>query len=202
MPYDPHRHPRRSIRLNRYDYTQPGAYFITVVTHEQACLFGEAVDGRMRLDQYGEIVREEWLQTAILRPRVIVDQFIVMPNHIHGIIMLTDDHGGATFQRAPTVERFGTPTSDSIPTIVRLFKSATTIRINTHRSTPGAPVWQRNYYGHIIRNENAAERIREYTVLNSLRWALDRENPTAASLDDFDRWLDAQGHIPIPGVTR
>lgn len=185
-----------------YDYTQPGAYFVTIVTHEQARLFGEVVDGKMRLNQYGEIVREECLQTAILPLRVIVDQFIVMPNHIHAIIMSTDDHGKGTLQRAPTVERLGTPTSDSFPTIVRLFESATTKRINTHRATPGAPVWQRNCYEHVIRNEDAAERIREYIVSNPLRWALDRENPAAASLDDFDRWLDAQGHIPIPGVTK
>ena len=219
MPYNSEKHHRRSIRLKGYDYTQPGAYFITIVTQNRASILGEVVDGETRLNEHGEIVREEWLQTAILRPRVILDQFIVMPNHIHGIIMLTDDHGRGTLQRAPTqraptqrapnMERFGKPTSDSIPTIVRLFKSATTKRINEMRGLPGSPVWQRNYYKHIIRNVGAGSepaptlhRIREYILTNPLRWAVDRENPAAASLDHFDRWLDAQGDIPIREATR
>ncbi|MGQ9494511.1 MAG: transposase, partial [Anaerolineae bacterium] len=108
----------------------------------------------------------------------------------------------APTQRALTMERFGKPTSDSIPTIVRLFKSATTKRINEMRGLPGSPVWQRNYYEHIIRNEESLHRIREYILTNPLRWAVDRENPAAASLDHFDRWLDAQGDIPIREATR
>jgi REP element-mobilizing transposase RayT len=104
----------------------------------------------MRLNELGEIVRDEWLKTAQLRPRVVLDAFVVVPNHIHGIFVLADRRG--TLQRAPTTfERFGKPTSDSIPTIVRLFKSTNTRRINQYRGTPGAPVWQRNYYEHIIR---------------------------------------------------
>ena len=178
MPYDPEKHHRRSIRLKGYDYAQPGAYFVTICTQHRACLFGAVVDGEMRLNELGRIVRDEWLKTAKLRPRVVLDEFVVMPNHVHGIIMVVDDDGGrGTLQRAPTIERFGKSTSDSIPTIVRLFKSATTRRINQHRGTPGTLVWQRNYYEHIIRNEQTLNRIRRYIVENPLRWHLDRENP-------------------------
>lgn len=145
--FDPERHHRRSIRLSGYDYSQEGAYFLTIVARNRACLFGKVVDGEMRLNDVGLIVQEEWMKTAVLRPRVVLDEFVVMPNHIHGIIMLVDDCRGTfqraptmqrapTTQRAPTVEQFGKPTSDSIPTIVRLFKSATTKRINEHRGPP------------------------------------------------------------------
>ncbi|MGQ9855011.1 MAG: transposase [Candidatus Oleimicrobiaceae bacterium] len=196
MKYNPERHRRRSIRLRGYDYSQPGAYFLTVVAHERQCLFGTMVDEEIRLSEYGVIVREEWLRTAILRPRVVLDEFVIMPNHIHGIIVLSDDGGMGTLQRAPTtqraptVEQFGKPTSDSIPTIVRLFKSATTKRINEMRGTPGTPLWQRNYYEHVIRSDESLNKIRQYIATNPLRWTMDRENPNRSAMDEFDQWLD------------
>lgn len=177
---------RRSIRLQGYDYTQDGAYFITICAHERACSFGDIVDGVMRLNALSKIVHEEWLKSAILRPRVMLGEFVVMPNHIHGVIMLTNGgdtmSGRGTLQRAPTttvttVERFGKPVSNSIPTIIRLFKSATTKRINEQRNTPCAPVWQRNYYEHIVRNDGDLRRIREYIVNNPAQWNSDRQNP-------------------------
>ncbi len=181
-PYDPERHHRRSIRLRGYDYTQPGAYFITIVTHERACLFGNVVNGAMQLNPLGEIVRAEWFKTAELRPSVQLDadEFVVMPNHIHGIIWIVDDVG-ARRRRAPTGEQFGKPVPGSIPTIVRAFKSAATKRINALRGTPGAPVWQRNYYEHVIRNDADLRHIRDYIQTNPARWALDSENPDGAS---------------------
>lgn len=169
---------RRSIRLKTYDYTQAGAYFVTVCTQDRACLFGDVVDGEMRLHVAGQIVHDEWTRSANMRPRITLDTFAVMPNHIHGIIVLRDSLG--TLQRAPTTERFGRPTSDSIPTIIRLFKSVTTKRINELRSTPAAPVWQRNYHEHIIRNEESLTRIRQYIADNPAQWESDRENPVGA----------------------
>jgi REP element-mobilizing transposase RayT len=195
---DIHRdHHRRSIRLRGYDYSQAGAYFITIVTQDRTCLLGDVVDGQMRLNEFGEIVREEWLRTAQMRSNVALDAFVIMPNHLHGIIILRDrtspDGGGTwqpapTFRRAPTVERFGKPTSNSIPTIVRLFKSATTKRINIARRMPTIAVWQRNYYEHIIRNESALGRIREYIETNPLQWAVDRENPRGHSRSAAEQW--------------
>ncbi len=154
-------------------------------------MFGSVVDGEMRLNEFGVAVREEWLRTAILRPRVVLGEFILMPNHIHGIIVLSDDGGRGTLQRAPTVEQFGKPTSDSIPTIVRLFKSATTKRINEMRGTPGSLVWQRNYCEHVMRNDESLNRICQYIATNPLRWAMDRENPNRSAIDESDPWLDS-----------
>jgi REP element-mobilizing transposase RayT len=158
-------------------------------------LFGEVTNGKMRLNRLGEIVHEEWFKTADMRANVELDAFVIMPNHIHGIIEIHADDRRGTLQRAPTkqrvptkqhphtIERFGKPTSNSIPTILRLFKSAVTKRINKMRGTPGLPVWQRNYYEHIIRNDDELARIREYIVDNPLKWELDRENPSAKSID-------------------
>ncbi len=187
MRFDPERHHRRSIRLPGYDYAQAGAYFVTIVTQGRECLFGQVVNGEMRLNDAGRIAQDEWLRTAVIRPRVTLDAFVIMPNHIHGIIALSD-HGRGTLQRAPTtddappdgaptVERFGKPTSDSIPTIIRLFKSATTKRINEMRHAPGVPAWQRNYYEHVIRDDASLNRIRRYIVDNPAQWADDDENP-------------------------
>ena len=130
MTYDPHKHHRRSIRLPGYDYTQPGAYFVTIVTHDRECLFGEVVDGQMRLNPFGEIVREEWFRTAVVRPYVMLapDEFVVMPNHIHGIIWIVgagdrghgDDGGdvdvfvGAQRRCAPTPPTPPPPTPHTV----------------------------------------------------------------------------------------
>jgi len=158
-----------------FAHTSSGAYFVTIVTHGRQCLFGAIVDGAMRLNEFGEIVCDEWLKTEIIRPRVQLDVFVIMPNHIHGIVIVNDVDGccRGTLQRAPTIEQFGKPTSDSIPTIIRLFKSATTKRINEYRNTPAVSVWQRNYYEHIIRNETEWQRIRQYIANNPIHWKND-----------------------------
>lgn len=198
MMYDPQKHHRRSIRLKGYDYTQPGAYFITICTQDRAHLFGEVVDREMRLNDAGRIVREEWFKTAQLRPYVRLDEneFVVMPNHVHGIIWIVDDVG-ATRRVAPTTDAAPHgPKSGSIGAIIGQFKSAATKSINALRGIPGAPGWQRNYYEHIIRDEDALNRIRAYILTNPLRWALDRENPARTGTDQFDTWLE--GLEPAP----
>lgn len=106
MRYDPEKHHRRSIRLKGYDYTQAGAYFVTICTHERECLFGEVINGQVRLSRWGEIVYEEWFRTAELRPyvRLYPDEFVVMPNHVHGIIWIvetTDSTTAGTGTAAP-----------------------------------------------------------------------------------------------------
>lgn len=182
MQFDSHNRYRRSIRLKGYDYSQPGAYFITICTHERISLFGETKNGFMELNELGEVIRTEWLKTATIRPNFTLDEWIIMPNHLHGIIVINNGRGTlprapGTQQRAPT-ERFGKPVSNSIPTIIRSFKSSSTKRINEERNLPFAPVWQRNYYEHVIRNENSLCRIREYIINNPSRWQYDSENPT------------------------
>ncbi len=184
MGIESRRHHRRSIRLKNYDYAQPGAYFVTVCTNRMTCLLGEIVDGAMKLNPIGEVVEEEWLKTPILRPNVGLDEYVVMPNHLHGIIMIMD-HGRGVLQYAPTTSRFNSP-SQTIGAIVRGFKSVVTKRINRMRDTPGQSVWQRNYYEHIIRSDKALNRIQEYIVYNPQRWHTDRYNPNRAGQDKFE----------------
>ncbi len=172
MPYNPDVHHRRSIRLKEYDYTQKGAYFITIVTYQREPLFGEIVDGVMQLNEWGEIARREWFKTAELRPFVELyeDEFVVMPNHAHGILWMNDDVG-AERRSAPT--DMPHVTAGSLGAIVRAYKSAVTYAINAARQTRGMVVWQRNYYEHIIRNDADLNRIRNYIVNNPLKWADD-----------------------------
>ncbi|MCD6169906.1 MAG: transposase [Candidatus Latescibacteria bacterium] len=193
MCYDPERHHRRSIRLKEYDYTQPGAYFVTICTYDRRYLFGRVVDGAMRLNLFGKIVRDEWFKTSQVRQNVVLypHEFVVMPNHIHGIVRIVDNIVGAQRRCAPTCRINVTP--GSLGAIVRAFKSAAARRINQIRNTFGQPVWQRNYYEHIIRNEGELNRIRGYIVNNPPRWHLDRENLERVGEDEFDRWLDNLG---------
>lgn len=181
--YNPEIHRRRSIRLKEYDYRRAaGAYFITICSWNNECLFGSILDGKMQLNENGQIVEGEWLQTGVVRPNVKLDTFVVMPNHIHGIIILNEDGGtiqsvvGATRRVAPTGRPMG-PVSGSIGAIIGQYKSIVTKRINKMRNTTWFNIWQRNYYEHIIRNENELNRIREYIRNNPARWAEDENNP-------------------------
>lgn len=168
MKYNPDIHHRRSIRLRGCDYTSGGAYFVTANTHARECLFGQIVDSDLRLSEYGKIALECWLDIPNHCPQADLDAFIVMPNHIHGILVLDDDPANSS--DAPAQERFGKPVAGSLPTIVRLYKAAVTRRINELRSGPGMPIWQRNYYEHIIRDDDALNRIRAYIITNPARW--------------------------------
>lgn len=168
-------HRRRSIRLKGYDYAQSGAYFVTICAWGKECVFGDVIEGNMYLNEFGKVVREEWLKTFDMRKNLVLDEYVVMPNHFHGIIIIADGRG--TLQCAPTYEKFGKPVSNSIPTVIRLFKSTTTKQINQLRQIPGMYLWQRNYYEHIIRNEYELKQAREYVINNPLQWQYDRENP-------------------------
>lgn len=201
MPYNPQQHQRRSIRLKGYDYTQAGAYFITICTGEQECLFGEVIDGLMCLNDCGRIVHREWGRLPARFKNIALDAFVVMPNHLHGIVLIMDesrDRGTTVGARqgisktlahkrpaAPlrgppqSVEQFGRPVPGSIPTIVRSYKSAVSFRIHRLRDTPTGPVWQRNYYEHVIRNEADLRRIQAYIKTNPARWMADRLHPGA-----------------------
>jgi putative transposase len=180
MTFNPYARQRRSLRLQGYDYAQNGAYFITICTHKKHNLFGEITSGEMQLNKPGIIVHEKWLKTATLRQYLELDEFIIMSNHVHGIIYLASSCRG-TARRAPA-EEFGKPVATSIPTIVRAYKSAVTKRINELRRTPSASVWQRNYYERVIRNENDLNQIREYIAYNPARWDEDEENPAQANM--------------------
>ena len=171
MPPQPRR--RRSLRLPGYDYTSPGAYFITAVTRHREPLFGEVVNGVMRLNAFGEIVWACWRDLPNHYPHVQLDVFVVMPNHIHGIIVLVDDGGGRGGSETHPYRHYR---HHGLPEIMRALKSFSARRINALRGTPGQPVWQRSYYKHIIRDEGALRRIRNYILTNPLRWENDRDN--------------------------
>lgn len=197
MNYNPEIHKRRSIRLKDYDYSQSGAYFITICSWNRECLFGDIVDGKMRLNELGHVVEKEWLQTSVVRANVELYEFQIMPNHFHGIIVLNDNVGATRrVARFPETRRSAQEgaihrialtkahTKDisgagpgSIGAIIGQFKSIATKRINAMRSNPGSPVWQRNYYEHIIRNEDEMNRIREYIINNPAKWSEDENNP-------------------------
>ncbi len=174
--YNPNIHHRHSIRLQGYDYSQTGAYFVTICAHDRKCLFGEIADGVMHLNQFGNIVDAEWLKTPRIRPAVELDEYVIMPNHMHGIFFINDD-GRGTEHRAPTVEQFGKPTHNSVPTIMRSYKGTVKIQINELRNAPGARVWQDNYYEHVIRDDEDLNRIREYIINNPMRWTEDENHP-------------------------
>lgn len=168
---------RRSIRLPGYDYSGVGEYFVTLVTHDREMLFGEIVDGEMRLNEYGRIVREEWLKTSVIRANVetLEDEFVIMPNHLHGIMRLMMDgiddvEGKGTARRALTTEVFGQPRAGTLSTIVGAFKSAVTKRINILRNSPATKVWLRNYYEHIISTDKEYENIVNYIQENPMNW--------------------------------
>jgi len=210
MAGDQGRHRRRSIRLKGYDYTRDGTYYVTICTQDRARVFGAVVDGKMRLNAYGRKIADCWLWLAEQYPYVGLDEWVVMPNHFHGIILITDgadaddrtdagDGGGADAddrrggsRTAPTGPRnasagpCGIPTGSvgppTVPTnrkplgrLVGAFKTVFAKHVNEIRSTPGAKLWQRNYYEHVIRDDLSLRRIREYIANNPSRWILDRE---------------------------
>jgi putative transposase len=182
MKFDPQKHHRRSIRLKEYDYTQPGGYFITIVAYQRDCLFGEIVNGEMRLKDLGKIADECWRSIPNHFPNVELGAYVIMPNHVHGILVINDPAGidsipserRGTIYRAPT-EQFQKPVPGSMPTIVRTFKAAVTRRSGREHNATG--IWQRNYYEHVIRNHEEWDRIHRYIEANPSMWTEDDENP-------------------------
>jgi len=134
------------------------------------------IDAAMQLNPLGQVALECWMSLPQHFNQVSTDQVVVMPNHVHGIVWIVED-GRGTACRAPTTERFAHPVSGSIPTIIRSFKSAVAKRINQLRNTPGAPVWQSNYYERVVRDEKELDAIRLYIVDNPANWSEDEENP-------------------------
>jgi REP element-mobilizing transposase RayT len=182
VKYNPDKHYRQSIRLKGYDYTSPGAYFITICSHQRQCLFGAIVDDEMQMSKIGEIAKSCWRTIPDHFAKVQLGEFVVMPNHLHGIIFITDTCRGMALpcpyptmetscphpMMSPEERKFGKPIAGSLSTIVGSFKSAATKQINILRNAPGTPVWQRNYYEHIIRHEGSLQYLRQYIHNNPL----------------------------------
>lgn len=199
MKYNPKIHHRRSIRLKGYDYTQPGAYFITLCTYQRDEIFGEIIDGEMKLSALGEIVREEWLRSANIRKEIQIfeDEFVIMPNHFHGINWIVGADGvRPDMERAhamrpdvmhpnPRIPDARRENQDarraslrrvprSLGSFIAGFKASVTSRAGREFNMTG--IWQRDYYDHIIRNDRELKDIRWYILNNPLNWQLDRDN--------------------------
>ncbi len=182
---------RRNLRIQEYDYSQPGAYFLTLCTWKARPLFGKISNGKLEPSLVGRIVEEEWKRTANVRNNIELGAFVIMPDHLHGIIVIKDidiNVVGATRRVAPTSEkvnnennrvaptprkvvyRSNSPQSGSIGAIVGQFKSIVTKRVKKVLPDLGTQIWQRNYYEHIILNENEWEKINAYIENNTIRY--------------------------------
>jgi REP element-mobilizing transposase RayT len=189
MKFDPRKHHRRSIRLKGYNYAQPGAYFITICTYQRQCWFGDIRDGKMYLNQIGKIVAQEWIRSCQIRPSLQLDEWVIMPNHFHGIVIITDTNTNGNPVGAHRCAPLPTPKnqplnqsvipqrqSRSLSSFIAGFKSAVTIRINAIRQTSNPPIWQRNYYESIVRDPDSLNPVREYIINNPKMWTDDPEN--------------------------
>ncbi len=187
MSYEPNIHHRRSIRLKGYDYSQQGLYFITLCVQNRVCLFGEIVNGEMTENAAGKTARQCWNDIPNHYPQVILHEFVVMPNHIHGIIQITDTpvvphvgaknispvngNGAKNISPLPPPPLPSSPpcgTSQTVGAMVRGFKIGVTKWMRQH--TDVVEVWQRNYWEHIIRTRNEYERIATYIENNPTNW--------------------------------
>ena len=189
MKFHPQKHHRRSIRLPEYDYSQSGAYFVTTVTRGRECLFGDVKDGEMNLNDAGQIVWDVWNSLPARYPTITLGSAVVMPNHFHGIIIIPV---GAIHEsplrelplREPPLRELPLRTQRrrmTIPLVMGYFKMNSAKQINLLLGSSGVPVWQRNYYEHIIRDDNEHNRIHLYIESNIDNWSTDDENPVKST---------------------
>jgi REP element-mobilizing transposase RayT len=206
---------RRSIRLPTYDYRNCGAYFVTVCTHQRRPLFADVTTGQLRETKLGRAVRRAWSEIPEHSPQVAIDAFVVMPDHVHGIVIIRSavpltetqskmgiagaqrgnasatrtiirpDTGIVGAQHAAPLQ-FRTRSKCGVApgglgAIVRSFKSATANAINRIRESPGAPVWQRNYYDHVVRDDAEMQRSQWYIRTNPERWIRDLRSRVVTS---------------------
>jgi len=177
------------MRLKGYDYSQAGIYFVTACAHRRICLFGEVKGSEMVSNEFGQVVHTLWLRLAERYAQATLDALVLMPNHIHAIVEIADVAGNVgAIHELPLQDQLQRRRM-LIPRVVGWLKMTSAKRINLMRGTPGVPVWQRNYWEHVVRNEESMRRIREYIMSNPQRWHLDRQNPDRIGEDDFDRWL-------------
>jgi REP element-mobilizing transposase RayT len=169
MKFNPEIHHRRSIRLKGYDYSRNGAYFVTICSWNRECIFGEISNRGTCFNEIGLIVDETWSWLGKQYPYLELMEHVIMPNHFHGLIIIDNWKGGS--RTAPTEK------SKPLGRLLGAFKTRSTKLINVSRRTPGAPVWQRNYYERIVRNESEFKRISEYIINNPANWRDDENNP-------------------------
>ena len=166
------RYRHASIRLPWWDYSQAGWYFVTMCTQDRRCVLGEIVEGEVVLSSAGLVVEEEWRRTAMIRDHVNLDEFVIMPNHLHGILVFTGAAEKTSHRDVSTKSRLK---PHSLGAIIGQFKSVCTKRIRGAGFSQFG--WQSRFYEHIIRDEQSVENIRQYIVDNPAKWELDTDNP-------------------------
>jgi putative transposase len=164
---------RKSPRLQGYDYTETGAYFITICTHNREMLFGEVVDGGMRLNPIGKITDECWAQIPTHFPNIKIDCYVVMPNHVHGIVIIETQEPVGTTHVSSTMSdsmRPNGPKAGSLGAIIGSYKGAVSRQINQVLNLETSRIWQERFHDHIIRNSDALHQIQTYVQTNPARW--------------------------------
>jgi putative transposase len=165
---------RKSPRLQGYDYTQAGAYFVTICTHDRQLLFGHINDlGEMHRNVAGDIATQYWLSIPHHFPLVELDVFVVMPNPVHGILVFGGHGSAVSLPPHSTIESFAKPVAGSLSTVMRSYKSIVTRKIRAATNTR-MTIWQGRFYDHVICNDADLNRVREYTINNPARWREDR----------------------------
>jgi len=176
MKYNPEIHHRKSIRLQEYDYSQSGYYFVTICTHKRENIFGKIIDSKMILNELGEIIKDELLKSEEIRDEIKIDYYVIMPNHIHAIIIIEKQKSDSSDIVVANGRSPLRMPSKSLSSFISGFKSVCTKRVNIIRNSLGIPLWQRNYYEHIIRNEKELFEIRKYIENNPINWNDDEYN--------------------------
>ncbi len=192
IPLNPNLRGRCSIRLKGWDYSSPNLYFVTICVQNRGCMFAQIVNNELILNEAGKMIENIWLEMPLKYPGITLDEFVVMPNHIHGILCLNVGAGpracpsfvyrtafdkeGRTRGSAPTENRL------SLPDVIRQFKTMTSKKYSEGVFQTNFPefqrrLWQRNYYEHIIRNDKELEQTRKYICDNPAAWPHDEENP-------------------------
>ena len=160
---------RKATRIPGFDYSEGGIYFVTICTHQKRHILGSVTGENVRLNELGRIAEDAWLDLEIHYPSILLDEFIIMPNHSHGIVILHPERWWTSCTLTDdSIEEQEYP---SLSEIVRAFKSYSAKRINQLRGTTGEPVWQRSFYDHVVRNEKSLEEIRRYIRKNPVRWS-------------------------------
>jgi putative transposase len=171
---------RKSIRLKEYDYARAGAYFVTICSWNKQSVFGQVEEDTIRLNDLGLFVESCWREIPEHFANAEMDEFIIMPNHIHGIIVLEcrdTIHRVRESSGESEMESFGNPTTGSIPTIIRTFKAAVTRESGKQGLISTEKIWQPRFFERIIHNQDAMMKAREYIINNPLKWSIDNENP-------------------------
>lgn len=189
---------RKQIRLKEYDYSQPGEYYVTICTKDRVHCFGEVMNEEMNLSMIGEIADRCWKELPGHFLNIELDEFVVMPNHIHGIVLILDNPGSRDVRSNIPTDNYHSrisPKRGSLGVIVRAYKAAVTTLCRRNGIHDFG--WQSGYYDHVIRDEKSLMRIRDYIAANPQRWWFDKENAQRKEIDQFEKWFAVEGQKVI-----